>query len=299
MRRTALTAAAIAGTGAIAMLAGSAPSALADGPCGANYSLATACPLNGAATVNGTLVNRAVDGEAFGDGLGGEDDYYEFSASRGTQLSTTITDEYSCNAPMEQTAGPPSIDSQCGFMEMYLATANSGGSSNPGDPLITGTPSGYARSTNDGGTPHLVLGSLATGTRPFNHNGVYYLVVEGSPATDWETWTATYPTPYTFSVTVTAHSAPVGGHCVVPRFSEQTVTTVRRRLIASHCAAGPVRWVAQRNISRRLYGRPRQGNVFALVGKTHKALRPGTVLPNGTTLSVWAAGPKTVQTRSR
>jgi hypothetical protein len=329
MKKLFLPLAAVVALGA----ATTASSALADGSCGANYTLTTACPLTSAGAFSGTLVNNAVNGDWPN---GGENDYYKFYATKGTTLSVTITDTYPCAIPpVESVDGPWSPDGRCGTMLAYMDISDD-------ERDRTGI-SGYG--VGDGNVNYtLHTGTPFTATIP--GTGTWYVVVDGSPAFD-DTGTIISPTPYTVNVTVTAGSIqwpapadttppptttppppptttpppattppvvtppvttaptpvtpPKAVYCVVPRYAGQTLSTVQHRLAANHCVSH-VQRVKRSKVPRR-FRQLRSGRVFALMSGTH-TLTPGKKLaerPSGgsTVLIRVVVGPLLAETRSR
>ena len=287
------------------------PAALADdsGGCqvGGNLSIATACPIIG--SFGGTLTTNNPADSNWPNG--GETDYYKFYATKGTVLSVTITDDETCVSTQT-----------CGEMVAELPISDN---NTERTPVV-----GYA---NSNGSPLPHSGTFSTA--PLDGSGVYYLDVDGSPAfrQDTNNTETIFPTPYSVDVSVTAgsiqwpppgttddsppppppdtttpptsppstpaapvhHPVPVA-RCVVPSVSGQTLSTVKHRLAANHCTVGRVQWFTK---VPHGFGRPRHGNVFALVSGTRKVMKAGAVLPKGTKLGLWAVGPATAQTRSR
>lgn len=301
------------------------PAALADdsGGCqvGGNLSIATACPIIG--SFGGTLTTNNPADSNWPNG--GETDFYKFYATKGTVLSVTVTDDYACNLPpVQSVAGPWSPDGQCGVMltQMDLSDNNT----------VVGTESGWGIGGDSNVNYTLHSGTMNAG--PLDGSGIWVLEVDGSPAyrQNADNTLTVFPTPYSVNVSATAGSiqwpppgttddspppppntttpptstpstpaAPVHHpaavvRCVVPSVSGQTLSTVKHRLAANHCTVGRVQWFTK---VPHGFGRPRHGNVFALVSGTRKVMKAGAVLPKGTKLGLWAVGPATAQTRSR
>ena len=303
-------------TAAVALgVAITAPSALADGPCGQNYDFTTACAVSGPGTIHGTIVDNSKPNPQF-DGAGGEDDYYKFYAAPGTVLSVTITDDYACDASVFLV---PNTEAGCGELVATLPISDI-------DTIDSTTAGIFVTGDGTPGGIMLVHDTATLNAGPLDGGGTYYLTVSGEgpfvsqvvdgPTSPPPTW---FPMPYTINVSVSAGSiqappppdttdnppppppppttvtptptptptpvtttvpapttAPVKAiYCVVPRFAGQTLSTVKHRLAVNHCMAH-VQRVKQSSVPRR-FRRLKAGSVFALMAGSH-ALTPGNKL---------------------
>lgn len=194
------------------MAVGATGSAVADGPCGQDYTGPTACGINSASTPNydGTLVAN------------NEVDYYVFYAYPSTHLSLSITDTE------DPGCGPVPGPVYCGqaSVDLYDSQGNYVGGS------------GYSSPTSGITVPANYSTILPTA-------GTYYLKVSGSEGQDANS----NPTqvPYRLSVSATPNvqwpappPPPRPPACVVPNLKGKKLPTVRIVLSAAHCQLGKV-----------------------------------------------------------
>lgn len=202
--------------------------ALADGPCGANYTGKAACAINGVSTTaNGSIL------------AANETDFYAFHAAANTRLNITITDEEDATC---STNGPTSCgmlgdglyDASGNWQAGTVAGAYETGSSAPQSGVSA--PYSYSYIVPAAGTYYVeVAGEM---TADANNNPLatpYQLQVSASPGVVW---------PYGAKPTPTPTPRP----CVVPLFANATLTTVKQRITAAHCAVGRVQWVYSKRV---------------------------------------------------
>ena len=207
--------------------------ALADGPCGQDYTSQSACPVNSASTPTYTGSIVAAD----------DTDYYVFHASAGTRLSLSITDTE------DPSCSEGSSSNYCGDVMASVVDSQ--------DNWVGGT---------DYSGPSGGLSIPATSTTILQTAGTYYLEVNGDEGSDQ--YGNPTPVPYSLQVTgspavvwpapiTTMPTQPVTGkpsgpavRCTVPAAAHRRLGVVERALRGEHCTVGAVRVRRDRRVKR-------------------------------------------------
>jgi hypothetical protein len=244
-RAAAATLAVSASVGFGAFLA-SAPPASADGPCGQDYSSASACVITDpspAAPYDGSLV------------ADNDTDFYVFHAGAETRLDVSVTDTENPQCSEDGS------DTSCGnaTFGLYDAQGNDvtdndpesdGNASEPNNGVTV--PVDWSTIISTPGTYYLeVSGDQGTDQNENPTDTPYSLAVGASPEVVWPPPVATpapTPAPKPKPAPV-SHPKPPGQTCTVPDATGRTLRAAREMLRAAHCDAGSTSWVFSRTVA--------------------------------------------------
>lgn len=196
--------AASGGVAALATGAIAAGPALGDGPCGQNYTNATACPVSGTGQ---TLPGQIVAND--------DTDHYVFYAAAETHVEASVQDEENAEQCFE--------DANCSEAKIKLVGPSGTVVAEAATDLFNQKPAAsLSYITRKAGVYYIeVSGQLASGG-PFT----YQVTIAGSPELVWPA-----PPPST--------TPPPG--CVVPRLVGLKLAAAKKKLRKAHCGLGKVK----------------------------------------------------------